>query len=141
MSLESGFVVVFYRSEALDGENDTTTEKAVTTTKNPITTTDTTTEKAVTTTEKLTTTTDHITDKALDVAESVAPDTIPNLIIEACAVPRSRDELMKICGLKNKNYFIQTYLKPLILAERIVLTIPNRPASRNQKYVVAKLQN
>lgn len=137
MSLESGFVVVFYRSEALDGENDTTTEKAVATTKNPITTT----EKAATTTEKLTTTTDHITDKALDVAESVAPDTIPNLIIEACAVPRSRDELMKICGLKNKNYFIQTYLKPLILAERIVLTIPNRPASRNQKYVVAKLQN
>ena len=150
--LKSGFVVVFYRSEALNGEIDTntenpatttdtttekavtTTEKAVTTTENPATTTDTTTEKAVTTT-------DHITDKALDVAESVAPDTIPNLIIEACAVPKSRDELMKICGLKNKNYFIQTYLKPLILAERIVLTIPNRPASKNQKYVVAKLQN
>ena len=32
VALESGFVVVFYRSEALDGENGTTTDKAATTT-------------------------------------------------------------------------------------------------------------
>lgn len=51
VALKSGFVVVFYRSEALDGENGTTTG-------NPTTTTDTTTERAVTTTKKTVTTTD-----------------------------------------------------------------------------------
>ena len=49
VALVSGFVVVFYRSEALDGENDTTTEKAVTTTKKTVTTTD----KAATTTDQI----------------------------------------------------------------------------------------
>ena len=46
VALESGFVVVFYRSEALDGENGTTTG-------NPTTTTDTTTDKAATTTDQI----------------------------------------------------------------------------------------
>ena len=46
MALESGFVVVFYRSEALDGENGTTSG-------NPTTTTDTTTDKAATTTDQI----------------------------------------------------------------------------------------
>ena len=46
VALESGFVVVFYRSEALDGENGTTSG-------NPTTTTDTTTDKAATTTDQI----------------------------------------------------------------------------------------
>lgn len=39
--------------------------------------------------------------------------------------------------MKNKSYFIKTYLKPLIASGKIKMTIPDKPSSMNQKYVKA----
>ncbi len=54
-----------------------------------------------------------------------------------CVQPLSREELMTKCGLKNKNHFIRTYLKPLLESGQIKRTVPDKPNSRNQKYIKA----
>ena len=35
-------------------------------------------------------------------------------ILAFCAQPKSREEIMSMCGLKNKNHFIKAHLKPLL---------------------------
>ncbi|MDO4468147.1 MAG: hypothetical protein Q4C49_14290 [Bacillota bacterium] len=56
-------------------------------------------------------------------------------IIEFCVIPHSRDELMQKCGLVNKNNFMKSYIKPLLEENKIKMTIPDKPSSKNQKYV------
>ena len=50
----------------------------------------------------------------------------------------SREEIMTMCGLKNKNHFIKAHLKPLLESGQLRMTIPDKPNSRNQKYVAVK---
>jgi ATP-dependent DNA helicase RecG len=57
------------------------------------------------------------------------------MIIDFCAVPRSRTEIQSHLGLKNKKHFIDAYLTPLIESNRLAMTIPDKPNSQNQKYV------
>lgn len=59
-------------------------------------------------------------------------------IIEFCIEPKSRMELMDFVGLKDKVNFRRKYLKPLLDSGRIVMTIPDKPNSKNQKYVAVK---
>ena len=56
-------------------------------------------------------------------------------ILAFCAQPKSREEIMTMCGLKNKNHFIKAHLKPLLESGQLRMTIPDKPNSRNQKYV------
>jgi len=55
-------------------------------------------------------------------------------IMEFCSVPRSRTEIQEFLEMKNKNHFLKTYLTPLLEKGKIVMTIPDKPNSRNQKY-------
>lgn len=55
-------------------------------------------------------------------------------VLDAARVPRSREELQKVVGLKHRPHFIKTYLHPLLVAGWIELTIPDKPKSRNQRY-------
>lgn len=57
------------------------------------------------------------------------------LIIEFCAVPRSKKEMMEYLALVNVNHFRKAYLKPLLDSGRLIMTIPDKPKSRNQKYL------
>ena len=59
-------------------------------------------------------------------------------ILAFCAQPKSREEIMTMCGLKNKNHFIKAHLKPLLESGQLRMTIPDKPNSRNQKYVAVK---
>lgn len=56
-------------------------------------------------------------------------------IIGFCSEPRTRAEIQEFTGLKDKNNFIKNYLKPLIAEGRLVMTIPENPNNRNQKYL------
>lgn len=56
-------------------------------------------------------------------------------ILNFCAQPQSREEIMKYCGLKNKNHFIKAYLRPLLKSGALSMTIPDKPNSPNQKYL------
>ena len=48
---------------------------------------------------------------------------------------------MSMCGLKNKNHFIKAHLKPLLESGQLRMTIPDKPNSRNQKYVAVKTED
>ena len=60
------------------------------------------------------------------------------IIIEYCSVPRSRAEIQEYIGISNRGYFRTKILEPLLESGKIVRTIPDKPNSRNQKYVASK---
>jgi ATP-dependent DNA helicase RecG len=74
------------------------------------------------------------TDTPTDTPTVTPADKIA-MLLSFCATPRSRVEIQDYLGLKDKNHVIQVYLTPLIKSSRLILTIPDKPTSRNQKYV------
>lgn len=61
-------------------------------------------------------------------------------LVEFCATPRSRKEMQTFIGISSRNYFNEKYLKPLLVSEKICMTKPDKPNSRNQKYVKKSLE-
>lgn len=56
-------------------------------------------------------------------------------IVEFCKEPRSLADITEFCGFKDKRTFRERYLYPL-LGTRIKMTIPDKPTSRFQKYIL-----
>ena len=50
-------------------------------------------------------------------------------------VPYSANELMRKLGIKTKETLRSSYLNPAIENHLVVMTLPNKPNSKNQKYV------
>jgi hypothetical protein len=46
----------------------------------------------------------------------------------------TRDELQRVIGITNNKYFRQKYLKPALEGGYIVMTVPDKPNSKYQKY-------
>lgn len=67
------------------------------------------------------------------VSPQVEDSRITN-IIKFCKVPKSRNEIQKYIGIKDREYFRKQYLNPLIKKELLKLTIPDKPNSPKQKY-------
>ncbi len=59
-------------------------------------------------------------------------------IIWFCAEPRSFKEIMERLGLKNRVYVFKDYVSPLVVEGLIALTIPDKPKSPRQKYVITR---
>lgn len=57
-------------------------------------------------------------------------------ILEFCKIPRSKNEITAFLGYKDAKSIAKNHLKPLIMAGKLTMTIPNKPNSKNQKYVV-----
>ena len=45
---------------------------------------------------------------------------------------------MQACGMKNKAHFLKAYLKPMLETGELQLTVPDKPNSRNQKYIAVR---
>jgi len=60
--------------------------------------------------------------------------SIDEKIVEFCKEPRSLAEITVHCGFQDKRKFRERYLNPL-LGISILMTIPDKPTSRFQKYV------
>lgn len=58
-------------------------------------------------------------------------------LVNYCTNARTRDEMQSYIGINNRAYFRKTFLKPLLESGRIKMTLPDKPSSRNQKYVKA----
>jgi ATP-dependent DNA helicase RecG len=58
-------------------------------------------------------------------------------LLEFCAQPRTREEMQQYLEMANRDYFRKSILKPLLGSGQLVMTIPDKPNSRNQKYVRA----
>ena len=55
-------------------------------------------------------------------------------LIQFCTIPRSRKEMQEFMGLVGRRNFSEKYIKPLLIAGKIEMTVPDKPNSRNQKY-------
>jgi ATP-dependent DNA helicase RecG len=56
-------------------------------------------------------------------------------LLEFCEIARTRDEMQRHLGITNRGYFRSNILKPLLVSGQLVMTIPDKPNSRNQQYV------
>ena len=54
-----------------------------------------------------------------------------------CAVPRSRKEMMCFCNIKSSSHFRDYVLYPLLQQGILERTIPDKPSSPDQKYVLS----
>ncbi|WP_337950552.1 Fic family protein, partial [Prevotella sp.] len=57
-----------------------------------------------------------------------------NDVIDFCSTPRSMTEIMEHLGLKHRYNVKHRYIDPLIEGGFLVMTIPEKPNSRSQKY-------
>ena len=60
-------------------------------------------------------------------------------LLDFCLDPRTRDEMQLHIGITNREYFRKSILKLLLDAGQLRMTLPDKPNSRNQKYVSTKL--
>ena len=58
-------------------------------------------------------------------------------ILEYCQEPRGILEIAMYLGYKEKKT-VRKYLSPLLEQGRIAMTVPEKPNSRNQKYITIK---
>lgn len=79
---------------------------------------------------------------APQVTPQVTPQVAPKVelsheekLLAFCAVPHSQTEMIEFLGLSDRKHFRKAYLKPLLDSGKLVMTIPDKPNSRNQKYV------
>jgi ATP-dependent DNA helicase RecG len=60
------------------------------------------------------------------------------MILAYCIIPQTRSSIAEHCGYKDRASFTKLYLKPLIESGMLMMTIPDKPNSKNQKYVTAQ---
>lgn len=60
--------------------------------------------------------------------------TLEDKIVEFCKEPKSRKEIAEFLEIKTTSYAYSKYILPLLEEGRLGMTIPDIPASRNQKY-------
>ena len=73
-------------------------------------------------------------------AQDAAQVSIRDKILACCQEPRSRTEIAAYCGYKSVRSLMQSHLKPLLESVWLRMTIPDKPNSRNQKYVAVKTE-
>jgi Fic family protein len=56
-------------------------------------------------------------------------------ILDFCAEPKTREEIQAFVGITHREHFRAKILKPLLESGKLKMTIPDKPNSRNQKYV------
>ena len=61
--------------------------------------------------------------------------TISNEILAFCSIPHSKAEIAEHCGYKNTKNFTKKYIRPLLDSKALNMTVPDKPNSRNQKYI------
>ncbi len=69
--------------------------------------------------------------KAIDPTDTDNPANL----LEFCKIPRSRQEIAEYLGVKTVFYAMSHYVKPLVERGELEMTMPDKPKSRNQKYV------
>ena len=59
-------------------------------------------------------------------------------ILHYCETARSRFEIQEIIGISSRRFFAENILMPLLESGQLQMTIPDKPNSRNQKYITVK---
>ena len=61
--------------------------------------------------------------------------TVSKQILAFCTTPKSKKELAAFCGFKDLRNFTLKHINPLLESGQLEMTIPDKPKSRNQKYI------
>ena len=77
-------------------------------------------------------------DNTQDNPQDATQDKYAQRILAFCEKPRSRAEIMAHIGIKERAYFKKSILDPLLDGGQLLMTLPEKPTSRNQKYVAKK---
>ena len=64
-----------------------------------------------------------------------------NSIVEFCILPRTRKEIQEFIGIASREHFNRVFLAPLLESELLRMTIPEKPNSRNQKYIKTQIES
>lgn len=76
-------------------------------------------------------------DMAHDRAHDEAHDKY-ELIVAFCDVERTKQEIMGYMQFSSRRQFNERYMKPLLQSGRLRMTLPDKPKSKNQKYIATK---
>jgi ATP-dependent DNA helicase RecG len=77
---------------------------------------------------------DRVQDTAQDLALKATLEKHEKLLV-FCNVPRTKQEIMSYLGLFSRRQFNERYMKPLLESGKLLMTIPDKPKSKNQKYI------
>ena len=77
--------------------------------------------------------TEELDPREQDTEQDTEQVTVQDLI-QFCSVPRSRKEMQELMVLADRRNFSKKCIKPLLEAEKIKMTIPDKSNSRKQKY-------
>ena len=77
---------------------------------------------------------DTVQDAVQDTVQVIGNITL-KVLLEYCSKPRTRQEMQDFCGLAGRNNFARLYIRPLLKEGKLNLTIPDKPSSKNQKYI------
>lgn len=56
-------------------------------------------------------------------------------LLNYCRTPKTRKEMQDFVGIKNRPYFSEHVLKPLLISNKLSMTISDKPNSKKQKYI------
>lgn len=70
-----------------------------------------------------------------DSTQESTQDSIQNRILEYCKEPKSKKDITAFLGYRDAKSFAKNHLKPLLQSGKLRMTIPDKPNSKNQKYV------
>lgn len=83
--------------------------------------------------------TDQVTDQVNRNVDGIEKEQdVSQHILDFCQVERSKKEICEYMGYRNRTFFTRKYLFPLIQEEKLQMTKPDKPNSRNQKYIAVK---
>jgi len=68
----------------------------------------------------------------------VMPPQVEDAIMIFCEHPRSAAELQALMGFRDRKHFQTAYLRPMLEAGWLARTIPDKPNSRNQRYITTE---
>ena len=66
--------------------------------------------------------------------------TVSKQILTFCTTPKSKKELAVFCGFKDLRNFTLKHINPLLESGQLEMTIPDKPKSRNQKYITVHFE-
>ena len=64
--------------------------------------------------------------------------TVSKQILTFCTTPKSKKELAVFYGSKDLRNFTLKHINPLLESGQLEMTIPDKPKSRNQKYITVR---
>ena len=70
--------------------------------------------------------------------QDIELSTVSKQILVFCTTPKSKKELAVFCGFKDLRNFTLKHINPLLESGQLEMTIPDKPKSRNQKYITVR---